>query len=160
MAPKPEPAPDGKSYEARDANARWIFGIIAGLFVSIAVAEVVMHWSMSRLRARPEPTDPWSGVRRQSGGTANGASFPKLQVAPPEDLQRFRARETAELTSYGWLNRTAGVVRLPVERAMDLVLERGLPVRTAVGRSRLGPTPLELQQQRTNSTQAETEVPR
>jgi len=54
---------------------------------------------------------------------------PRLQVAPREDLETFRAREEAELNSYGWVDKTARIVRLPIERAMDLLVERGLPVR-------------------------------
>jgi hypothetical protein len=35
------------------------------------------------------------------------------------------------LTTYGWMDQNAGVVRLPIERAKELILERGLPVRGA-----------------------------
>ena len=81
-------------------------------------------------------------------------------MSAPEDLSRFREREEAELNTYGWINRTSGVVRIPIARAMDLLLAHGLPVRPAVGKSRLGPTPLELHQQRNTSTQAETTIAR
>jgi hypothetical protein len=50
-----------------------------------------------------------------------------LQVSAPLDLAQFRAREDEELTNYDWINRTAGIVRVPIERAMELVLQKGLP---------------------------------
>jgi len=54
---------------------------------------------------------------------------PKLLVNEPANLEAFRAREHEALTTYGWVDRNAGVVRIPVERAKELVLQRGLPVR-------------------------------
>lgn len=57
---------------------------------------------------------------------------PRLLVNEPANLATFQAREHEVLTTYGWVDRNAGIVRIPVERAKDLVLERGLPVRGAI----------------------------
>ena len=46
------------------------------------------------------------------------------------DLKAFRAEEDAALTTYGWVDKGRGVARIPVEEAMRLLAERGLP-RTA-----------------------------
>lgn len=54
---------------------------------------------------------------------------PRLLVNEPATLAALHAREHEALTTYGWVDRNAGVVRIPVERAKELVLERGLPVR-------------------------------
>jgi hypothetical protein len=54
---------------------------------------------------------------------------PRLQIAPREDLRELRAREEAELGSYGWIDKTNGLVRIPIDRAMNLLVQRGLPVR-------------------------------
>ncbi|HXT00239.1 MAG TPA: hypothetical protein VN915_06165 [Elusimicrobiota bacterium] len=54
---------------------------------------------------------------------------PRLQSDPATDLRRWREEEDAALRSYSWADRARGVVRLPVERAMELVLQRGLPTR-------------------------------
>jgi len=61
-------------------------------------------------------------------GLATGPQ-PNLLVNEPLNLATFRAQEEEKLTTYGWVDRNAGVVRIPVERAKDLLLERGLPVR-------------------------------
>jgi protein SCO1/2 len=53
---------------------------------------------------------------------------PRLQVGPPQDLAILRATERAHLEGYGWIDQEAGVVQIPVERAMELLAERGLPV--------------------------------
>ena len=49
----------------------------------------------------------------------------------PGNLQTFREHEDEKLTTYGWIDKNTGVVRIPIDRAKDLLLERGLPVRGA-----------------------------
>lgn len=56
---------------------------------------------------------------------------PNLLINEPANLADFRAHEDALLDSYGWQDKNAGTVRLPIERAMELALERGFPVRGA-----------------------------
>ena len=55
---------------------------------------------------------------------------PHLQIAPHEDLRKLRESEEAILNSYGWVNRDAGLVRIPIDRAIELLAERGLPARS------------------------------
>jgi hypothetical protein len=52
---------------------------------------------------------------------------PRLQVVPEQDLAAFRAQEDAILGSYAWVEKDRGIVRIPVEEAMRIVAERGLP---------------------------------
>ena len=54
---------------------------------------------------------------------------PRLQTQPREDLRELRAQEDAILTTFGWVDRNAGIVRIPVDQAMKMVVERGLPSR-------------------------------
>ena len=70
---------------------------------------------------------------------------PALQVKPQVDLQTYRARAEHDLNSYGWIDQAHGVVKIPIERAMNLLLARGLPVRPAVQES---PTELNMQEQK------------
>ncbi len=55
---------------------------------------------------------------------------PRLQTNPRQDLKDMRAQEDALLHSYGWVDKNAGVVRIPIDEAIKLTLERGLPART------------------------------
>jgi hypothetical protein len=59
---------------------------------------------------------------------------PRLQTNPREDLRDLRAKEDAILESYGWVDRNAGVVRIPIDEAMKLTVQRGLPSRREAGR--------------------------
>src|SRR5262245_3622847 len=54
---------------------------------------------------------------------------PRLQVSPAQHMQQMYATEMATLHSYGWVDRQAGIVRIPIDRAIELLTERGLPAR-------------------------------
>jgi hypothetical protein len=54
---------------------------------------------------------------------------PDLLVTEPSVLEAMRAEQAAELSTYGWVDRNAGTVRIPIDRAKDLLIERGFPVR-------------------------------
>jgi len=54
---------------------------------------------------------------------------PRLQVSPARELEQMRSDEDALLYSYGWVDRDTGVVHIPINRAIDVLIERGLPVR-------------------------------
>ena len=53
--------------------------------------------------------------------------LPRLQTTPYGDLKTFRDSEEQVLTSYAWVDKEKGVVRVPVSRAIELLAERGLP---------------------------------
>jgi len=52
---------------------------------------------------------------------------PILQAHPKRDMYLFRREEEEVLRGYGWVDPNRGVVRIPIERAIDLTAERGLP---------------------------------
>ena len=52
---------------------------------------------------------------------------PRLQIDPAADLAAVRQAETARLSGYGWVQHTQGTVHIPIDRALALTLERGLP---------------------------------
>ena len=54
---------------------------------------------------------------------------PALLVTEPIALREHRANEASSLSAYGWVDRGAGTVRIPIDRAKTLLLERGLPTR-------------------------------
>jgi hypothetical protein len=54
---------------------------------------------------------------------------PRIEVAPAIEYQQLRAHEDQVLSTYGWMDRKAGVTRIPIDRAIDLLLQRGYLVR-------------------------------
>jgi hypothetical protein len=55
--------------------------------------------------------------------------MPRLQSAPIGDLKDMRAAEEQILKGYGWVDQPHGVVRIPIDRAIDLLAQRGVPTR-------------------------------
>jgi hypothetical protein len=123
----------GRSHETRDVHVRWIVLIIAALLVTCAVAMVAAAYYLrlvTRYRQAAAPAAP------------AGLPQPQLQQIPAADLRQLQAKFHRELTTYAWIDRNRGIVRIPVERAMDRLVQRGLP------ETKTGITRLELQQQK------------
>jgi hypothetical protein len=116
-----------RNYEVSDAKFRSI-AISAALLAGVAViAMVAMKGLFGFFQSQQ---DPGQTTRSPIAAEAEPFSGPRLRVLPEIDLQKFNAKEDSLVNSYGWVVREAGVVRIPVERAMELTLQRGLPVRT------------------------------
>ncbi|MDB6056856.1 MAG: hypothetical protein JWO95_700 [Verrucomicrobiales bacterium] len=164
--PNPNAHPQGKQhvdasgYEKRDASAKGIFLCVLGLLVTLVVVDLIVHWIYTDFRKSPTPSDRYTGSVRAKQAAASAPEFPRLQISPPADLSKFRVEEAEQLNTYGWVNQTAGVVRIPVERAMELVLQKGLPTRQNGQQGKAGPSDFELQQQRPNAKQPEAGGPR
>lgn len=54
---------------------------------------------------------------------------PKLEEDERGQLNDIRMNEENTLYSYGWIDQNAGTAHIPIARAMDLLVQRGLPVR-------------------------------
>ncbi len=138
------PSEPTKGHEHHDANAKGIFAVILFLLIFGLSIHGILAGFLHSLKQMPQPKDAWRPVSPTTGPKPK----PLLQVSPAMDLEEFRTREEKELHSYGWLNRTAGVVRIPIERAMDLVLQEGLSSRTTTNRNQIGPSSYDLIRQR------------
>jgi hypothetical protein len=108
-------------HEAADMRVRPIALFGAGLFVFICAVLLAIggvYRYASGPTARPE--------RSPSPVTATPSTpaAPRLQVDPGRDLQEVRAAEETLLKSYGWVDRKAGIVRIPIDRAIELLVER------------------------------------
>jgi hypothetical protein len=54
---------------------------------------------------------------------------PRLQVEPQKEIHAYCDGQAAILNSYSWVDANAGIVRIPIDRAMQLTLKQGLPTR-------------------------------
>lgn len=164
--PNPSAHPKGtqhgaaSGYEARDASAKGILLCVLGLFVTLVLIDLIVHWIYTDFQKSPTPRDRYTGSVRATQAAAAAPEFPRLQIAPPADLSKFRAEEALQLNTYGWVNQTAGVVRVPVDRAMEMVLAKGLPTRQNGQTGKAGPSSFEMQQQRPSAKQPEIGGPK
>ncbi|MDD5543167.1 MAG: hypothetical protein PHX83_08330 [Acidobacteriia bacterium] len=127
-AEKQEP---GK-YEPTDASEGSVVRFGIGLAVVIVLCLFAMRWVMLYLGDhKPVYGPPVSAMASYREIPA----APRLEITETRDFQEFRATEDATLNSYGWVDRTHGVVRIPIDRAMSLLAARGLPARTTAAPS-------------------------
>ncbi len=112
-------------YEQSDvrpgAIVRFAIGLVLVVGVS-AVALLGLFALFARQQRRHDPPPP--PLARQAGRLPPG---PRLQAAPLQDLERLRAEEEKELTSYGWIDAKAGIAHIPIDEAIKIVAARGLP---------------------------------
>ena len=122
--------PVGSTYEHTDAHT-WV---IVKFVVWLIVSAVVIHaglGAMYQFMIDQGRSQDAADVRYPLavGQDPRLPPAPRLQQFPANDIYQFRRDEQALLDSYGWQNRDAGTVRIPVAEAMRLVVERGLPAR-------------------------------
>ena len=120
----------GKGYEERDANAKGVSLVLAAIAFLIVGAMIVAYVSMVFLSAKTKQED---GDLPPMFQTQVNVPEPRLQVAPVADLKAIRAEEEKILTTYGWVDAGAQIVRIPESKAMELILKQGLPYRKSQG---------------------------
>jgi hypothetical protein len=123
------------AHERSDVNVRGVLLFSIGLVVVTAVVQLAMWLFLQLLSNRERESD--TPRRAVAAAERQRPPEPRLEAlsAPAaafgfedaQTLRRFRETEEAALASYGWINRNLGTVRIPVERAMDLIAERGIP---------------------------------
>ena len=117
--------PDG--YEKTDARAGAT--IRAGLYMLGAMfLTALLLVPLYRLLARSETaTQPAPAEVVKTEMSEPVLSFPRLLESEPRVLAEFRVQEDALLRSYGWVEKDKGIARIPIDEAMRIVAERGLP---------------------------------
>jgi hypothetical protein len=119
---------DAVHHEESDVNIAPLFGFAGGLTVVLLATAFVVWLLFQFFAARAaRTTAPQYPLAVQQEHRL--PPEPRLQTNPRQDLNDFRVQEDRILDSYGWIDRNAGVVRIPIDQAMKLTVERGLPVR-------------------------------
>jgi hypothetical protein len=111
-------------HEKTDATARPLL-TYGAILSAIIIAVALLMWATFRAFAVEQslgaPPTPFAQGRLLP-------PEPRLQPDPRIDLNRLRKQEETSISGYGWVNPTDGVIRIPVDRAMDRLIEKGLPV--------------------------------
>ena len=114
-----------RGYEDSDVSVGRLFafagGVVGLVVLGVLGSAVVFHFFVRHQPLGP-PASPFEDVRTLP-------PEPRLQTTAPLDLKGYRADQDKILEGYGWVDPHAGIVRIPVDRAMDLLLQKGYPVR-------------------------------
>jgi len=136
---KPESTTGHGSFERQDLQASGVLYFLLGLAVAVLLCILGLRGLFvfldHREKAAQPAVDPLvANVPADTRHIAPGypqSSFPnpKLEEDERGQLNGIRLGEEKTLYSYGWVDEKAGTVHIPIERAMDLIVQRGLPVR-------------------------------
>jgi hypothetical protein len=126
----PDDRNTNRGYEVEDASIREVvwtgLGLAIGtLIICVAVLGLLRVLQSAEVGAR----QPITEVTVPSTLPPE----PRLQEKPWEEMEVFRRREDQMLTTYGWADQANGKVRIPIDRAMDMLVQRGLPARKQAG---------------------------
>ncbi|MBV6430540.1 MAG: hypothetical protein IANPNBLG_00654 [Bryobacteraceae bacterium] len=112
-------------HETTDAPVFPILAAGIGLAIISALVCVITYGMFRYLQSHP----PESAENPLASSGRIFPPAPRLEVFPEVEARDLLTRENHQLSTYGWVDRKAGIVRIPISRAMDLTLERGFPVR-------------------------------
>jgi hypothetical protein len=109
-----------RGYEQRDLSV----GGVALFATSLVIALIVVHYlamaTFRRLALQPSKYPPPSSL----AAVREGFTGPRLLVNQDLDMERLRASEDALLNNYDWVDRNHGIVRIPISRAMELLVQQ------------------------------------
>jgi len=133
-------------FERKDISVGGVLGFLIGLAVAIVISYFLVdgfyHLLEKHFEAEQAPISPLvsnapQDTRRipsQYGENyqkylKEGFPSPQLETDERTQLNEVRLREENVLSTYDYVDKNAGTVRIPIDRAMDLLVQRGLPVR-------------------------------
>jgi hypothetical protein len=151
-----------KGYEPTDVRPTGILVFLTALGVLVAVIGVVTYWLggyFNGYLAREDgPTSKWvktvdvrplgnmasdPDMQKKLSNLTNGFPGPKVQTDDGlQDMVDLHQREDLLLDHYSWANQAQGKVRIPIDRAMELIAARGLPVAAKPTTANLAHAPL------------------
>jgi hypothetical protein len=115
------------AHEEADINIRTVLMFAGGLAVIVLISALLMGLLFRVFSSQAAANDPQVSPLALPSGQSPPA--PNLLTDEPAVLRKFEAEEAKQLGGYGWVDQQAGVVRLPIEEAKKLIVQRGLPVR-------------------------------
>jgi hypothetical protein len=137
---KNEHAEEG--FERQDLTATAVFGFLLSLALGGVIVYFVIwgvyHFMDARQREHQPELSPLvkqveTDTRIVSPDEIKKFPQPRLERNERTEIKDFRLKEEQLLNSYGWVDEKAEVVRIPIERAMQLVAQRGLPTTPKAG---------------------------
>jgi len=114
-------------HEEDESDIRGIVATGVSLAVGLALVFLLVYGIFISFARRPTyvaPENPMAETDKQQFPPE-----PRISDNPTQELKDLHAQEDKVLSTYGWVNKAAGVVRIPIDQAMELQLKRGFPVR-------------------------------
>ena len=148
-----QPTTNHEGYERQDLGARGVFYFMAGLAVfGIIIYMIIfgMYRFLDTYETAHQPPmspimTPPADTRAVTPGETQNFPLPRLEENERTQLRQIVEEQDRKLATYNWLDKDKGVVQIPIERAMDLIAQRGLPVQTQGSAGAQTPAPAKKQ---------------
>ena len=121
--------PPGAAYEHTDVAPGVAYNFAIWLGVAMLVSGAIVYGTFWFLEGRAVSIDDAARRYPLAAGQSQDPPAPRLQTQPFKDVYTLKSAQRSTLNSYGWVDKASGLVHIPIDRAIQLTLERGLPVR-------------------------------
>lgn len=111
-------------HELSDVSVLGLMIFVGGLAVSLVLVLIVASWVFNFFEWRAERHRPDPSPLAEQSPPSSG---PLLQESSTRDLERLRARENRQLQVIEWIDKDQGIARIPIDRAIEVVVTEGLP---------------------------------
>ena len=115
-----------RRHETRDLRVSAVAGFAVGLLLLGGAIALALAGLFGRFAREADRNDPGASPLAERHPAPPS---PRLEVENRQMLEELRQREDVLLNTYGWQDRAERKIRIPIRRAMELLLERGLPAR-------------------------------
>jgi hypothetical protein len=119
---------DTVQFEASDVSTRPVVYSVVALAAFTIIFTIAANYVYFGLAARQKALSPAASPLAEQYA-AKEPPEPRLQLRPKSDLEALHASEDKVLSTLAWVDKDAGVVQVPIERAMQMLLAKGLPAR-------------------------------
>jgi hypothetical protein len=127
------PTPPGAKHEHTDIDPTIGYKFASWLLVAMLISAGIVYGAFRLFERQERAAGTLAQKYPLAAGVHKDPPTPNLQNQPFKDIYLLRQEETEKLTSYAWVDKEGGVTRIPIDRAMDVMLQRGFPARTDGG---------------------------
>ena len=123
------PTPPGAKYEHTDIDPAIGFKFALWLTVAMVLSFGIVFGTFKFFDGQENAANTAARRFPLAAGVTRPAPTPSLQTQPFRDVYLLRDDEAKKLQSYGWVDQEGGVARIPIDKAMEVMMQRGFPVR-------------------------------
>lgn len=131
------------AYEREDLSPTGVIYFMIGLAVVVVVIYFIVFgmyrfldtYEKAHQPAMSPMVTPQGDTRIVTHDNTQAFPEPRLEESERRQLRQIIEGEDRKLATYNWVDKDKGVVQIPIDRAMDLLIQRGLPVRPGNDRS-------------------------
>lgn len=127
------PNPPGAQYEHTDIDVSVGYKFALWLSVAMIISVGIVWATFFFFEGQEQAANVAAQKYPLAAGQEKAPPAPNLQTQPFRDVYSLRAAEAQKLGSYGWVDKEGGIARIPIDRAMEVMLQRGFPARTEGG---------------------------